>query len=464
MTFSFLAAIVLFFGVAASRTTAIRWQVVFCLFGAAAAISFPAFGGAVITPSTLYLPFLAFRAWREKPHDEHLRHVPVTAVWLSCAVACGVLGAIFVPRLLAGDITILTVDRTGNHPGQPVFMPLHPVSGNLTQSGYAIGGVLAFVSMRTLLERPGRMERFRDAVLLLASLNCLAALINLAEFHLGFPRVLDYVRNAYALFDAYEGAGGLMRVHGTFSETSGFSGFTVPLFAFTFSLWMNGVRSVYSGVVWILSLTFLLLSTSTTAYVGLALYAATLIFVLTYRGYIRGVVPRIGLLVAGSLLTMVFVGSFFVFETSFATWLEEYFSVTVFSKLDSISGVERSSWNRQAWLNFIETYGLGVGLGSARASSLLFVLASNLGLLGTLFFFAFVKRVIGNPGRVVDPVTEASRQAFLAALATGIVSCGVFDLGVAFYSFAAASSLTASYALVPQSARFGMGRFAGSAR
>lgn len=139
--------------------------------------------------------------------------------------------------------------------------------------------------------------------------------------------------------------------------------------------------------------------------------------------------------------------------------------MTVFNKLDSGAGVERSSWNRQAWQNFVDTYGIGVGLGSARASSLLFVLISNLGLLGTPFFFAFAKRCIGNRGQIVDPVREASRQAFLAALATGMVNCGVCDLGSAFYAYAAASSRAATGTeRSPRAGPVGAGRLVGSHR
>jgi hypothetical protein len=367
------------------------------------------------------------------------------------AVLCGVVGAIFLPRVFAGEINILTVDRNSAEQGAALYA-LHPVSGNLTQSGYALGAVLAFASMRVLLEKPGRLVHFRDAVLLLGSLDCVAALLNLGEFHLGFPPILKTVRTAYSLFDAYEGAGGLMRIHGTFPEASGFSGFTLPLFAFAFSLWLHSVRPLYSGTIAALTLTFLLISTSTTAYVGLALYITALLFVLTYRGYVRGTVPKVGMLVAGALLATVMIGSIFVFETAVAQRLEDYLAITVFDKLDSQSGIERSSWNRQAWSNFVDTWGLGVGLGSARASSLPLVLVSNLGLLGSLFYAAFLKRVVGDAGipGSIEPISEASRQAVLGALAAAFVSCAVFDLGIAFYAFAAGASAASMREIEPR--------------
>jgi len=435
-----MAVIVVLAGLLASREAALAWQLTFCLFGACAAINLP--GGAVITPSNLFLPFLAARAFAEHYRTRYLEQVPKAGVWLALAASAGVLTAIYVPRFLAGVTGILTVDRNSIDTGGSVT-PLHPVSGNFTQSVYAIGGVVAFFAIRALLEHPERMTRFRDAMLLLAALDCSSAILNLAEFYAHFPPTLTYVRTAYALYDAYEGAGGLMRIHGTFSETSSFSGFTLPLFAFTFCLWQNRVRSTYSGILAALTMLFLMISTSTTAYVGIVLYASALTFVLVYRGYIKGTVPRIGVLITGAMLGIVLIGSLFVLDTKVGKALTDYLDVVIFKKLESESGVERSSWNQHCWENFIDTYGLGVGLGSARGSSLLMVLLANLGALGTLCFIAFLMSVLKGLTTTgeVEPVREASRQAVLAALSSAVVSAATFDMGIVFYAAAAAASV-----------------------
>jgi hypothetical protein len=440
MAASLVTPIVCLAGLLASTTGAIYWQLAFCLFGAASALQLTALGNATITPGPLFLPFLLFRAWTENHRQGYLSRVPRSGVWLGMAVLFGVLTAMYVPRALEGTLQIMTVDMSSGSTIAALY-PLHPVSGNITQSGYAVGHLLAFVAFHALLARPGRMDHFRNAVLLLAALDVAAALINLAEFHLGFPPVLQYVRTAYALFGAYRGAGGLMRIHGTFPETSAFCTFTLPLFAFTFRLWMDRVRPMYSGSLATALLALLLLSTSTTAYVGLALYIAMLTFSLTHHAYLRGVVPRLGLLVAGTLLALVLFGSLFVLETAIGQRMLDYFDVTVINKLASSSGQERSRWNAQAWLNFLDTFGLGVGLGSARASSLPLVLLSNLGLLGTLCFCAFLRDVLKEPARTeyANPTRDASRQAVLGAVAAGIVSATVFDLGIAFYAFSAAA-------------------------
>jgi hypothetical protein len=136
----------------------------------------------------------------------------------------------------------------------------------------------------------------------------------------------------------------------------------------------------------------------------------------------------------------------------FADRLAEFFGVTVARKLDSLSGLERGSWNQQAWINFLDSRGLGVGLGSARASSYVLVLLSNVGLFGATLFLLFLGCVLWSPGptdalTVADAharaVQRAARHAVLAAVIAATVSAVVFDLGLSFYAFAAAAATPA---------------------
>ena len=434
-------------GLLASGSRVLYLQMVFCLFGAAAAIALPALGGATITPAVLFLPFLLARALGERGPGECLRQVsfPGAGFWLLLLVVWGVLSAYFLPRMFAGQVQVLAIHRDAMD-SSPTLRPLYPVSGNLTQSGYALGALCAFVAMRALLLRKGRLDDFRDAVLLLAGLNCLAGLVNLAEFHLGLPSVLEYVRTGgYAIVENYELAG-LMRVSGTFSEASAFSGFTLPLLAFSATLWLNKVRAAYSGTLALILLLLLLFSTSTTAYVGLTTYLFCVTVVLVWRGLVHGKVPRMDPLIYGGTLGLMAISSVILYDPGVVTRVAEFFEVTVVNKLQSSSGIERSSWSEQAWTNFLDTYGAGVGLGSARASSFPLVLLSNVGAFGTLLFLVFLSRVFLRlgPNRALPTaaVPRAARQAVLAALISASVSAAVFDLGVAFYALAAAATVT----------------------
>jgi len=445
VTPSVFALLVVLGGVLATAELTLYLQLVFCLFGATAAVALPALGGASVTPSVLFLPFLLVRAWRER--GARLLQLPKAGVWLGLLAVWALFTSVFMPRLLRGELQVLTVDR--NVGDGVVMIPLGPVSGNITQSCYALGGLAAFLGVRALLLAPGRVNVFRDGVLLLTALDCGAALLNLAEFHLGFPSLLEGVRTAsYANFSAYEEAG-LMRIQGTFAETSAFAGFTLPLFAFCTSLWLDRVRPRYSGALALLTLTLLALSTSGTAYASLGLYLAGLALYALVQAYRRGrLASRVGVLAVG-WVALTLVAAVLLFKPAIATGIAEFIDATVLNKLQSQSGLQRSSWNVQAFANFLQSYGLGAGLGSVRASSFPLVLLSNVGIVGTLLFCGFLLRVCGAAGKgaaLENTTQRAARQALLALLVAASVSGGVFDLGVLFYAFAAASSLAPAFA------------------
>jgi hypothetical protein len=446
VTLTPFGALVVLAGLFVPMSAILHVQLALCLFGGAAAMSLPALGGATITPAVLYLPFFTARVLLARHGIVPLRTISRSTFWLMLVAVWGVLGAITIPRFLEGQVQILAIDRTAaNSPGVGLF-PLHPVSGNITQSGYALGGFCAFLAVRSLLRLQRGLHVFTGAALLLAGMSCLAAIINLGEFYLGLPRMLVHVRTAgYRMFDAYE-AGGLMRIQGTFPEASAFASFSLPLFAFTFNLWLSKTRTLLSGLLALCSFGFLAFSTSGTAYAGLAGYFGALGLGLAWRAYSTHRIPRARVLATVAMFALAAAGAAVVLEMKVAARVGTFLDNMVFAKLDSPSGIERTAWSMQAWSNFLDTYGIGVGLGSARASSFVMVLLSNIGIVGTALFGAFVLEVwrSGDHATVADQaVARAARHAVLATLIAAILSATVFDLGIAFYAFAAAASLRA---------------------
>ncbi|SIT41226.1 hypothetical protein BN2476_270035 [Paraburkholderia piptadeniae] len=128
-------------------------------------------------------------------------------------------------------------------------------------------------------------------------------------------------------------------------------------------------------------------------------------------------------------------------------------------KADSASGIERSAWSRQAVNTLFDTYGFGVGIGSPRASRFPLILLSNLGIVGTMFFCAFVLKSVMTPIPDSRPAIDrmvcyASRQAMSGVLVVTSISGTSFDLGPCFYLFAAAAAgLSSPARRVPASAR-----------
>lgn len=451
-----IALIVLLAGWLARGEGMLKVLMLGCLFGAAAAVALPALGGAPITPAVMLLPFLVWRALQEQGVQGMARQLafPGVGFWLLLLVLWGVASAWFLPRLFAGETLVRAADRASMQGVK--LLVLQPLATNFTQSAYLLGGLAAFVSVRCLLQAPGRMAAFRDAVLLVAMVNIGAALLNLLEIYLGLPSLLGLVRNAGYAVMVGGSVGGLQRISGTFAESSAFSTFTLPLFAFVASLWHDGVARPRSGRVALALLCLLLLSTSSTAYAGLAAYAALLGGAAVVRTMTGPNPVRIGPVAAALWAAAVAACVIVLLRPGTFDAVVQFFEVALVRKLESSSGLERSSWNLQAWTNFIDSNGVGIGLGSARASSFALVLLSNLGVAGAVLFAAFVVQLFRMPPASATPpaadlaVVRAARRAVLAVLIAASASATVFDLGIAFYAYAAAGTLVPLARTVPR--------------
>jgi hypothetical protein len=65
-------------------------------------------------------------------------------------------------------------------------------------------------------------------------------------------------------------------------------------------------------------------------------------------------------------------------------------------------------------------------------------------VIGTLFYLMFLASILRRPTARPDPdaiVCEAAGQAVLAGLSSALVSAAVYDMGIAYYAFAATASL-----------------------
>jgi hypothetical protein len=321
-----------------------------------------------------------------------------------------------------------------------------PVTGNITQSAYAVANVLTFAAGRVLMRVPERRLLFAESVVVLSLLNAAAAVLNVIEHYTGMPSLLELVRTAYAT--THQSFGSMARIQGTFPAASAFSGFSLCLFAFTFQLWLDKLKVRYTGLATGASLLFLLFSTSGTAYAGLSIYFTVLIFALFRRAAERRTTPRLAWVLAAAPLVLSLVQLLVVLDSPILGEVADFLNRTFLQKMDSDSGRERGSWNEAAWDNFLDTYGLGLGIGSVRTSSFAMTLLSNLGGLGTLLYLAFLVQLFraeyasrSGPPSDLEVVRGAARHAVLASLGAACVSATVFDLGIGFYLFAAAASL-----------------------
>ena len=246
------------------------------IFGAAAAISLPALGGASVLVPSLFLAFFALRVFMAFGEGYMLSAMkPFGAgFWLLALTAFGLLSAISFPLIFEGTTDTMTVERIANSRSFIALTPLRFSSNNITQSVYALGGLVGFAATFDYFRRAGTPEQLVTTILVVATVNIGFALADVITYFSGTEYLLQFVRTAnYALLTASE-KGGLKRISGTFPEASAFSEYTLVLFSATASLWLDHIRSRATGLMAALLLILLLLSTSATALIGVNLVIA----------------------------------------------------------------------------------------------------------------------------------------------------------------------------------------------
>jgi hypothetical protein len=252
------------------------------------------------------------------------------------------------------------------------------------------------------------------------------------------------IRNAnYSMLNDVEWEG-FKRIVGSFAEASSFGAMTLGYFAFSGKMWLLGTHSRFAGALALLSLTALIFSTSTTAYVGLSVLLVLCYLETLFQALRKPITPHMGFfLVVIPLIASIAVIAI-ALNDLYSAYVQDLIDTMVLNKMSTDSGVERSSWNAQAMQNLIDTFGFGAGNGSVRASSILFGIPASLGIIGTLFFVPFFIKIFfgrrNNSGRL-DPVDDGLRQsaryACVAWFISAATSGAVIDLGLPFFAFAA---------------------------
>ena len=102
----------------------------------------------------------------------------------------------------------------------------------------------------------------------------------------------------------------------------------------------------------------------------------------------------------------------------------------ILSKGTSDSGQERAYWNAKSLESLAATAGLGVGLGSSRASSWPIAVISQLGVIGFFLTILMVMTILrgmhGLPRRL-EPSADATLASVRACALAGIVSSSLID-------------------------------------
>ncbi|QDL98013.1 hypothetical protein [Rhodopseudomonas palustris] len=409
------------------------------LLGAAAAFTLPSLGGTNVTPSHLLLGFLTIRLLSEPACRGRVAEsvaIGTPGFWLALIVVDCLVSAYFMPRLFAGETFVYPVRTTG------YMVVLQPATSNFTQSVYLVGDLVCFALILAVATSYRGRIQLGSAAMLCVAANLVFAVLDLATYYSNTTEILSFIRNAsYGLLTEVELAGS-KRLVGSFTEASSFGSMTVAFFAFTFQLWLCGVYRRLSLVLAVLSLGAVLMSKSSTAYIGLAAVLGIFYFQIVSASVSGALRTESMVLLAGAPFVVAFIILGILADERASSYVANILNELVFNKLSSSSGVERSLWNRQGLENFVDTFGFGVGNGSMRASSFPIAVLASLGVVGSVLFIGFFLSVfLARDDNGVDTRDDGYRKAAkvtcAAMLVTQVLAGALTDLGLPFFIFAA---------------------------
>lgn len=204
-----------------------------------------------------------------------------------------------------------------------------------------------------------------------------------------FPDAFLHTNAFYAA--AHEQSfGDIARISGPFSEPSALAYAYGGFLAYASGRYLAD-RTARSLLMVLVAAGALVVSTSTTAYALLALWVAGMLLALPLSRLIAGGVPNGGrsrLAVAGVALLAV-VGAV-GFVRTHQDDIQLVYESSIAGKTETSSFEDRTAADRMGYEAFETTWGMGIGLGSHRPSTLPAALLSNVGMAGTLAFLAFI--------------------------------------------------------------------------
>ncbi len=385
--------------------------------GAAAAFNLPAVGGASIGIVQLAVVAVVALLCLSPGGPDRLTgslRPGQPGFWIALFFVYCVFSALFAPRIFHGATEVFSIARSANKLGI-VSIPLRATTGNITQLFSLTLSILSFFAFATLFRLSPDRATVMKAMAAATVVHVGLGWIDVASHAVGADWLLDPIRTAnYAILDDHRMIG-LKRMVGGFAEASSFGSYSVGIFAFWLLIWLSDRSTPLSRWLLFLSLVAVLRSTSSGAYVSLTIFLLLVCGWLLARS-LRSTVSRRTILLClvgmiGLWLSAMLIFGAYHFSGGFQAFLDR----SILTKMDSHSGIERMSWNSQAFRNFLDTALIGAGLGSVRASNWLLASLGSLGLPGTVLYVAALVSIFRAGRAVADPQMRATITALKVA-------------------------------------------------
>lgn len=343
------------------------------------------------------------------------------------ATAWALVGSIVMPRLFRNQVHVWPQkqDLVG---GQVL---LTPTFGNISQDTYLLLNVLLMVLAAQYLTRwQVKLSRLYYAYL---AAGWLVVVLCVWQFGsrvggLPFPKTFFYSNTGWAVLDN-QMAGPVPRINATFSEPSACASYLAGILFSTVWVTLKGYKVRFSRLLIAASALGMCLTTSTTGFAAVAVGALLMPIMVVATGAAR-LLGRIGQL---AMICAVLLGVGGLAVATFSPHTVESAQMIASStaeKKNSVSYQERSQADADSLTAFAETYGLGVGWGSNRSSSLIPGLLATVGAVGVICLAVFDWRLMKSaawalraaPGSPETMVVEGVMAALAGRLTAACIS------------------------------------------
>lgn len=398
----------------ASRMAMMLFVLVVTLLGGSAAISLPSLGGSTIPPAHLAIVFLVLRALT--PNKAGMaavgRSIEANFV-LIFFVVYGVFGAMILPRLFQ---SALFVTPLRPNPTRDVFAveALRFTNQNVTVAVYLLATLFSACGAYILgMDRRAQVALPRTAAIIGAVHAVLGLLSVVLKDQLGW--FFGFFRNGfYAQLD--QSVGDIARMNGIFAEPAIYAVYGFTWLVFLTELWLRRIEPRMTGAAAALLGIALLLSTSSTAYIGIVSYGVVL--GMRFLFVPNTITTRQSVILVGTgLLALTTALALAAVSPNIGAKIVEVVDKVTVGKIDTESAVQRAFWAKQGIAAFFVSHGLGIGPGSFRSSSLLTAILGSMGVLGSIAFLWHLARAF-LPLRRSTWVNGGNNQAAIGAAAS----------------------------------------------
>jgi hypothetical protein len=353
-----------------------------------------------------------------------LRNLGILALFL----LVGIVVTLIMPRLFSEEAIIVPMRQLAG--GVDL---LSPTQQNFTQSGYITLSVMTVFAVMLMAEEAGFVDSLLVGMLVGGMVCFIAGLCDIVATSSGMEDALKSFRTAEYVYmsDAGTALGG-KRVIGFAPEASGYGPVCVQFaagIAFLRTLYAKKNQRMLAPLVAVGLVIMAVLSTSSTAYGGLAVFAAVYIINLFRRAFFSSSISQHEsglvwefLIVLGLIIAVLFI------SLAQAQTLDPFLKLiddVVLNKSQSDSFYERSFWNTTAWNTLYSTWGLGIGFGSTRTSNWFAAIFSNTGLAGAALMGIFVIQIFIRRSIWHDPLSGELLTALKLSLIPALVMAGV---------------------------------------